>query len=43
MKPLARVQMLLLCLTSAGAMATTDVDLHHVIHLEGHGARTVIL
>jgi len=43
MKLSARVLMLLLCLMSADATATTDVDLHHVVRLEGHGARTVIL
>ena len=43
MKPFARLRILLLCLMSADATATTDVDLHHVVRLEGHGARTVIL
>jgi pimeloyl-ACP methyl ester carboxylesterase len=43
MKLLARVQTLLLCLMSSEAMATTDVDAHHMVRLEGHGARTVIL
>src|SRR3984957_12681316 len=43
MKLLARVQTLLLCLMSSDAMATTDVDAHHMVRLEGHGARTVIL
>jgi pimeloyl-ACP methyl ester carboxylesterase len=43
MKLFARVQPLLLCLMSAGAMATTDADPHHLVRLEGHGARTVIL
>ena len=43
MQLFVRLQALLLCLTSAGALAVADVDLHHVIRLEGHGARTVIL
>src|ERR1700735_5593465 len=43
MKLFVRVQTLLLCLMSASAVATTDVDLHHVVRLEGHGTRTVIL
>jgi pimeloyl-ACP methyl ester carboxylesterase len=43
MKLFARVQPLLLCLMSAHAMATADVDPHHIVRLEGHGARTVIL
>jgi pimeloyl-ACP methyl ester carboxylesterase len=43
MKLFARVLTLLLCLMSASAVATTDVDLHHVVRLEGHGTRTVIL
>ena len=43
MKPFARLGILLLCLMSADATATTDVDLHHVVRLEGQGARTVIL
>jgi pimeloyl-ACP methyl ester carboxylesterase len=43
MKLFARVQTLLLCLMSTSAVATTDVDLHHVVRLEGHGTRTVIL
>ncbi len=43
MKLFARVQTLLLCLMSASAVATTDVELHHVVRLEGHGTRTVIL
>jgi pimeloyl-ACP methyl ester carboxylesterase len=43
MKLFVRVQTLLLCLTSTSAVATTDVDLHHVVRLEGHGTRTVIL
>jgi pimeloyl-ACP methyl ester carboxylesterase len=43
MKLFVRVQTLLLCLMSTSAVATTDVDLHHVVRLEGHGTRTVIL
>jgi pimeloyl-ACP methyl ester carboxylesterase len=43
MKLFVRVQTLLLCLLSTSAVATTDVDLHHVVRLEGHGTRTVIL
>jgi pimeloyl-ACP methyl ester carboxylesterase len=43
MKLFVRVQTLLLCLMSAAVMATTDVELHHVVRLEGHGTRTVIL
>jgi pimeloyl-ACP methyl ester carboxylesterase len=43
MKLFARVQTLLLCLMSTSAVATADVDLHHVVRLEGHGTRTVIL
>ena len=43
MKSFARLRVLLLCLMSADATATTDVDLHHVVRLEGHGTRTVIL
>lgn len=43
MKLFARVQTLLLCLMSTSALATADVDLHHVVRLEGHGTRTVIL
>ena len=43
MRPFARLQILLLCLVSADATAITDVDLHHVVRLEGQGARTVIL
>jgi pimeloyl-ACP methyl ester carboxylesterase len=43
MKLFVRLQAVLLCLTSAGAHAVADVDLHHVIRMEGHGSRTVIL
>jgi pimeloyl-ACP methyl ester carboxylesterase len=43
MKLFVRVQTLLLCLLSTSAVATADVDLHHVVRLEGHGTRTVIL
>jgi pimeloyl-ACP methyl ester carboxylesterase len=43
MKLFARLQTLLLCLTSTGALALADVDLHHVIRMEGTGSRTVIL
>ncbi len=43
MKPVVRLQALLLCLVSMNAAALTDVDLHHVVRLEGHGLRTVIL
>jgi len=42
MKLFARLQTLLLCLASMDATALTDVDLHHVVRLEGHGPRTVI-
>ena len=43
MKLFVRVQTLLLCLMSANVMAISDVELHHVVRLEGHGTRTVIL
>src|SRR5580704_8362447 len=43
MKLFARLQALLFCLTSTGALALADVDLHHVIRMEGTGSRTVIL
>ncbi|MDB6090567.1 MAG: alpha/beta hydrolase [Gammaproteobacteria bacterium] len=43
MKLFARLQALLLCLTSTGALALAEVDLHHVIRVEGRGSRTVIL
>jgi pimeloyl-ACP methyl ester carboxylesterase len=43
MRPFARLQALLLCLMSMTAAALTDIDLHHVIRLEGQGSRTVIL
>lgn len=43
MKLFVRVQTLLLCLMSAEVMATADVELHHIVRLEGHGTRTVIL
>ena len=44
MKLFARLQTTaLLCLASMTAEAIPDVDLHHVVRLEGHGARTVIL
>jgi pimeloyl-ACP methyl ester carboxylesterase len=43
MKLIVRLQALLVCLASTGALALVNVDLHHVIRLEGKGARTVIL
>ena len=43
MKPPVRLSTLLLGLVSMSAGATADVDPHHVVRLEGHGARTVIL
>ena len=43
MKPLLRLTAFLLCLTSMEATAVPDVDLHHLVRLEGHGPRTVIL
>ena len=43
MKPFVRLPALLLCLTSMEASAIPDVDLHHVVRLEGHGSSTVIL
>jgi pimeloyl-ACP methyl ester carboxylesterase len=43
MKLFTRLQALLLCLASTNAAAIPDVDLHHLVRLEGHGARTVIL
>jgi pimeloyl-ACP methyl ester carboxylesterase len=43
MKLFVRLQAVLLCLMSAGVHAVADVDLHHVIRMEGHGSRTVIL
>jgi pimeloyl-ACP methyl ester carboxylesterase len=43
MKLSARIQALLLCLTSMEATAIPDGDLHHIVRLEGHGPRTVIL
>lgn len=39
----ARLFTLLICLTSMEAMGIADVDLHHLVRLEGHGKRTVIL
>jgi pimeloyl-ACP methyl ester carboxylesterase len=42
MRPFARLQALLLCLMSMRAAALTDIDLHHVVRLEGQGSRTVI-
>lgn len=42
MKPFVRLQALLLCLASMDATAVPDVDLHHMVKLEGHGPRTVI-
>jgi len=39
----ARLPALLLCLASMEATAIPDVDLHHIVRLEGHGPRTVIL
>jgi pimeloyl-ACP methyl ester carboxylesterase len=43
MKRFARLPALLLCLASMEASAIPDVDLHHIVRLEGHGSRTVIL
>jgi pimeloyl-ACP methyl ester carboxylesterase len=43
MKRSARLQALLLSLVSTVSLATVDVDLHHIIRLEGKGPRTVIL
>jgi pimeloyl-ACP methyl ester carboxylesterase len=43
MKRFARLPALLLCLASMEASAIPDVDLHHIVRLEGHGPRTVIL
>jgi pimeloyl-ACP methyl ester carboxylesterase len=43
MRPFARLQALLLCSMSMNAAALTDIDLHHVVRLEGRGPRTVIL
>jgi pimeloyl-ACP methyl ester carboxylesterase len=37
------VQAVLLCLISMEAVAIPDTDLHHIVRLEGHGPRTVIL
>jgi pimeloyl-ACP methyl ester carboxylesterase len=38
-----RLPALLFCLASMEVTAIPDVDLHHVVRLEGHGPRTVIL
>jgi pimeloyl-ACP methyl ester carboxylesterase len=43
MKLPVRLIALLICLTSMEARAVPDVDLHHIVRLEGHGNRTVIL
>jgi pimeloyl-ACP methyl ester carboxylesterase len=43
MKRSVQLSALLFCLTSMEAMAIPDVDLHHVVRLQGHGTRTVIL
>jgi pimeloyl-ACP methyl ester carboxylesterase len=49
MRPPVRLQTLRLCLIGMGSMlslnttAFADADLHHVVRLEGHGPRTVIL
>jgi pimeloyl-ACP methyl ester carboxylesterase len=43
MKTFGRLQTLLLCLLSTEAAAVADVDLHHVVRLEGRGHPTVIL
>lgn len=43
MRELARLPALLLCLLSMRAAALTDIDLHHIVRLEGQGSRTVIL
>jgi pimeloyl-ACP methyl ester carboxylesterase len=41
--PLRLLALLFFCLTSIEAGAVADVDLHHVVRLEGHGPLTVIL
>ncbi len=43
MKPLASLLVFSFCLVGMKATAVPDVDLHHVVRLEGHGPRTVIL
>jgi pimeloyl-ACP methyl ester carboxylesterase len=43
MKLSVRLPALLLCLSGMEATAMADVDSHHVVRLEGHGPRTVIL
>jgi pimeloyl-ACP methyl ester carboxylesterase len=43
MRPFGRLPIALLCLMSADAAALADIDLHHVVRLEGKGLPTVIL
>jgi pimeloyl-ACP methyl ester carboxylesterase len=43
MKRFVRLPALLLCLTSMEVSAIPDVDLHHIVRLQGHGSSTVIL
>src|SRR4051794_23252736 len=43
MKPSVQLSALLFCLIGMEATAIADVDLHHIVRLQGHGARTVIL
>jgi pimeloyl-ACP methyl ester carboxylesterase len=49
MSPLVRLQAFRLCLMATGSLlsvnaaAIEDAGVHHVVHLQGHGPRTVIL
>src|SRR5215469_7316319 len=43
MKPLVPLLALSFCLIGMQAPAVESIDLHHVVRLEGHGTRTVIL
>jgi pimeloyl-ACP methyl ester carboxylesterase len=48
MKRFVQIQTVLLCLASMAATAVPDdlrgpMDLHHIVRLEGHGPRTVVL
>ena len=43
MKLSVQLSALLFCLTGMEATAIPDVDLHHIVRLQGHGALTVIL
>jgi len=43
MKLFASVQALLLCLIGTEATAVPEADAHHIVRMEGHGPRTVIL